>query len=333
MYKGLNIVARIGLAAGVMSLISGIPAPRAHASGLSQITVTQMMSWDPQPELGGQYAAEILGYYSQAGLNEDLLPYDSKLDALKAVSDGKLSFVMAGADQLLTARAAGLHIVGIMNTFQINPQCFMWHANENIQSLADLSGHTIVRTAVNTWWKYLIQKYHYTNLKQIDNDYSFKDFYAHKDSVLECYVTSEPFVAHQAGKDIRWALIADSGFDPYPEMMVTSDAMIKNHPDTVQAFVNASIRGWEAYIADPTPVLSRLESYPDAKDYPLSPQALLYGYIHLRSLVTGGEARLHGIGTISDRRFEELAAQMRSVGIPLKGLDVKSAYTLQFVPH
>ncbi|HWE62982.1 MAG TPA: ABC transporter substrate-binding protein [Chloroflexota bacterium] len=333
MHRGLQKIGHLAALVGVAALVAGIPMPPAHADGLSQVTVTQMMNWDPEPEHGGQYAAEVLGYYKQAGLNEHIVPYNANANEAELISDNKITFGMMAADDLLAGRAAGYHLVAVLNTFQINPQCVMWHSGENIRSLADLSHHTVIRTPTNTWWKFLEKKYKYTYLTQIDNDFSFKAFYANPNAVLACFVTSEPYVAHQAGKQIKWALIADSGFDPYPQLMVTNDAMVRDHPDTVRAYVNASLRGWASFLANPAPTLSRLETYPDAKDYPLTPSAMLFSYIHLRSLVTGGEAQLHGIGTMSAQRFAELVPQLEGVGISLHGLDPRTTYTLAFVPH
>jgi len=315
------------------ALLGALAPAHARSAGLSQVTVTQMMNWYPQPELGGQFAADSLGYYRQAGLNERMLPFDPNADQSKLLDQGKLTFGMMSADQLLESRAKGLKVVAVMNTFQINPQGFLWHAGENIHSLADLSNRVIIHSPGSAWWLFLVQKYHYKDLTQIANDFSFKQFYARQDSVLECYVTSEPYVAHQAGQDVHWSLIADSGFDAYPEVLVTSERMVREHPDTIKAYVDASLRGWNTFIADPTSTLNVLEKYPDAKNYPLSPNAMLFSYLQLRSLVTGGEAKLHGIGTMSKARYTELAAQLQGVGFGLKGINIDKAYTLQFVPH
>ena len=73
-----------------------------------------------------------------------------------------------------------------------------------------------------------------------------------------------PLRAHLAGAAVQWELIAQAGYDPYPQLLVTSEAMIRTHPDTVRAFVNASLRGWQTYLDDPRPTLALLESFPGA---------------------------------------------------------------------
>ena len=39
-------------------------------------------------------------------------------------------------------------------------------------------------------------------------------------------------------------LIADAGYSSYGSLIETSDKLVRDNPDLVQRFVNASIEGW-----------------------------------------------------------------------------------------
>ncbi len=64
-------------------------------------------------------------------------------------------------------------------------------------------------------------------------------------------MTNEPFFAKQAGVEVRTLMISASGYDPY-RVSFTTREFAAAHPDVVAKFVRASIRGWLAYLSDPS---------------------------------------------------------------------------------
>src|SRR5262249_54221082 len=151
---------------------------------------------------------------------------------------GKADFVMANADDVLQFRAKGAKIVAIMNTFQTNPQGFIYHAEDtSIHSLADFSNHTIIYTIGGlTAFPYMLRKYHWTNIKTRSYDFTSRAFALDPKAVNQCYVTSEPYLWSKQGLKVKYLLNAASGYSPYGDVIVTTEAMVKNHPDVVRAF-------------------------------------------------------------------------------------------------
>jgi NitT/TauT family transport system substrate-binding protein len=69
----------------------------------------------------------------------------------------------------------------------------------------------------------------------------------------QAYAFSEPLLAKARGGDPRCLLIAESGFDPYASVLVTRDAMVRDHPDLVRAVTAGAALGWRRYLEDPAP--------------------------------------------------------------------------------
>lgn len=304
-----------------------------EARSLSLSSVTQALNAYPGPELGGQYAADLLGYYRDAGLSDRIVPFDPRQDVATMVDRGDVGFGMLPADALLAARARGLHLVAVMNTFQISPQGLLWHSAAGIHSLADLAGRTVIGAGDAYWWRYLERHYHLGAADVHDEARGLAAFLRLPESLLACSITNEPYAAHQMGAAVQWALVAQSGYDPYPQLLVTSETMIHTHPDTVRAFVAANLRGWRRYLDDPRQTLALLESYPGAEHHPLTPDAMLFGFLQIRPLVVGGDAQRDGLGAMSGSRFDVLASQLTSLGILHGASDPRAAFTLAFLPR
>ncbi len=329
---GLRLLLGAALIATAASALTPRGAP-AHAAAL--MPATQVMNWFPEPEQGGYYAGVALGIYKKYGLDMKVVPFSFQMKVQAQVALGHITFGMVNADELFEARAQGIPLVAVMATFQDNPQCFMWHANDkSIKTLADLSNHTIIYTFGAGFWDYMKNKYHYKNIKEVNYDFTLRAFLATPNAVNQGYITAEPYTASHSGHPVKALLIASTGYNPYGDMMVTTESEIKNHPAVVRAYVRASVAAWKAYY-DPKNT-ERINAYlradPTAKNFPLSADAMRYDVAHSMPLVTGGAAKTHGIGYIDPARMTLLKKQLISVGVKVQGVDPASTFTDAFLP-
>jgi len=330
-------ISRLGVVALAPVLLT-LLALGGTAQGANQRALpkaTQIMNWFPEPEHGGQYAAMQNGLYTKMGVDMSIGTFNPKGGNCEPlVATGRVDFCMDNADGLLQARQAGIPVVGVFTMFQINPQGIMWHAADTtMHGVADLSNHTFIYSFGAAYWDFMKAKYHYKNVKEQANDYSLQLFSANPKGVNQVYVTSEPFTAMDKGMKVKWALIADSGYNPYAQVMVTSEANIKQRPAMVRAFVQASAAGWKTYLANPEKVFTYIKALPAAKNWPMTKQAMRFSFQEIRDrhMVTGGAAKDHGIGYTNPQGMALLKKQMVSVGIKLDKVDVSKAFTNQFL--
>ena len=105
---------------------------------------------------------------------------------------------------------------------------------------------------------------------------------------------------------------------------------MKEKPDLVQRFVNASIEGWYSYLyKDPSPANALIR-----KDNPdMTPDEIAYSIKAMKDhgIVDSGDSKTLGIGAMTDERWARFAKVMIQDGLYPADLDVKKAYTLQFV--
>jgi NitT/TauT family transport system substrate-binding protein len=296
------------------------------SAGLTPIRL--QLDWYPQPEHGGFFAAQLLGYYKAEGLDVTLLPLPQYGSVAQLVASGKADIGLGSSDQILEWNSNGLPLVAIAATMQHDPQAIMVHKNSPIRDFKDLEGHAIAAQTGATWLKYVISRYSLSEVREVPSTLSIASFLADPGYVQQIFVTSEPFFAKQAGVDVRTLLISSSGYDPYRVQFATRD-FVQQHPDLAAKFVRASIRGWQAYLADPSAtdaLLLKLNPALNPAQETFSAQALRDG-----GFITGTDPGAAQTGQMNTARWQTNYEQLKSLGILHGAVDPSATYTLTFV--
>ena len=299
----------------------------ARESGLAPVRL--QLDWYPQPEQGGFFAAQLLGYYKAEGLDVTILPLPQYGSVAQLVSTGKADFGLGSSDQILEWDSNGLPLVAVSATMQHDPQAIMVHKDSPIRDFKDLEGHTIAAQTGATWLKYVISRYQLHNVREVQTTLSIANFLADPGYVQQIFITSEPFFAKQAGAEVRTLLISSSGYDPY-RVCFTSRDFAAQHPDIVAKFVRASIRGWNEYLRNPGPTNAHLLELNPA----LNPAQEAYTAQALRDggFVNGGDATGAQTGRMTAERWNTSYQQLKSLGILNGPIDPAESYSLKFVP-
>ena len=299
----------------------------APTSGLAPIRL--QLDWYPQPEHGGFFAAQLLGYYKAEGLDVTLLPLPQYGSVAQLVASGKADFGLGSSDQILEWNSNGLPLVAVSATMQHDPQAVMVHKDSPIRDFKDLEGHTIAAQTGATWLKYVMLRYNLHQVRQVPSTLSIANFLADAGYVQQIFVTSEPFYAKQAGADVRTLLISSSGYDPYRVSFATHD-FVTQHPDLAAKFVRASIRGWQAYLNDPAAtnaMLLKLNPALNPAEEAYSAQAMREG-----GFITGNDTGGAQTGRMNAARWQTNYEQLKALGILHGPVDPATTYALNFVP-
>src|SRR5688572_32019820 len=83
--------------------------PGAQASGTTAIKLA--LNWVPEPEFGGFYAARDGGAYKKAGFDVEIRGGGAGVPVVQMVASGQVDFGIAGADEVITARARGADVI------------------------------------------------------------------------------------------------------------------------------------------------------------------------------------------------------------------------------
>ena len=203
------------------------------------------------------------------------------------------------------------------------------HADSPVQSFADLDGRTVIAAVGMTWIPYIQKKYDIT-FGLIPTSYGLTQFLADKDTIQQCFLTSEPFFARQRGAEVRTLPLSATGYDSY-HVMLTRRALVRDDPDLARAFVSASIRGWRDYIeGDPTPahelIIARNEQM-TAEHLDFSRQALID-----HQLAAGDPAKGERVGQLLLERVQRKIELLQEFEVLEKPMRAEDVATVEFIP-
>ena len=305
-------------------VVAGCRDGGAGSNGLTPVRV--QLDWYPQPEHGGFFEAQMNGYYKAEGLDVSIVPLPQYGNSGQIVATGKAEIGLTSSYEVLAWASNGLPLVAVSATMQHDPEAVMVHANSPIHELKDLDGHTIAAQTGAVWLKYVMMKYGLKNVKQIPSTRSVANFLADPNYLQQVFVTSEPFLTKQAGVDVRTILISTSGYDPY-RVQFTTREYAAQHPEVIQKFVRATIRGWQDYLRDPAAVNKHLLELNPA----LNPAQEAFTAQTLRDGGFIGDGPQ--VGTMTPARWKGTYDQLKSLGIVENAFDSTVAYSLRFLPQ
>jgi NitT/TauT family transport system substrate-binding protein len=323
--KSAKSVACAALAVS-LTLLAGCRSKQpATENGLTPVRL--QLDWYPQPEHGGFFTAQALGYYKAEGLDVTIMPLPQYGSVAQLVSTGKADIGLGSSDQILEWDSNGLPLLAIAATMQHDPQAIMVRKDSPVHDFKDLEGHTVAAQTGAVWLKFVTSRYNLRNVRQIPSTLSIANFLADPNYVQQIFITSEPFFAKQAGAEVRTLLISSSGYDPY-RVQFTTRAFASQNPDVIAKFVRASIRGWNQYLTDPTPTNALLLKLNPA----LNPQQEAFTAQALRDgrFITGDDPSGAQTGRMTTARWTAGYEQLKSLNILVGPLDPSTAYSLQF---
>lgn len=301
--------------------------PGDKPAAVEMTKVTQVTNWFAEPEHGGQYAALSKGFYKDAGLEMTIQSGGPGVSASQIVASGKAEFGMGQADEILIARENGIPLVAIAAIFQKNPQGIMFHKGK-YKNLPELNGHKVYVGSGAAFWEYLKKAYKLDKVEEMKYTGSLANFVADPDSATQIYVTSEPFSMQQEGVDVDYFLNYDLGYKQYGNVLFTTEDYMKNHPDIVKAYVEASIKGWDYYKNHSEEINKVMQE----KNPDLKLEAMAFGTKAQEPLIYGGDAETNGVGYMSKDIWEGLQKQLIDAGILKKAEPIDDVFSNDFLP-
>ena len=313
-------------------LATSLAAHDARAQKLDKVTFAT--NWVAQGEHGGFYQALADGTYRRNGLDVTILQGGPNVNHRLLLPVGKIDFYMsANTLQSFDAVAQNIPTVTVAAIFQKDPQVFLAHPNQGINTFLDLKKLTLFvsKEGVATYFQWMKREFGFREEQVKPYTFNAQPFLADKRSAMQGYVSSEPFAVERQGKFVpKVFLLADQGFASYSTLIETRRELVEKSPSVVQRFVNASIIGWYNYLYRDNQAGNALikRENPEMTDDLLaySRKAMIEHFI-----VDYGVTRSMGIGAITDEHMKSFYDQMVRARVVNAGLDYTKAYTTQFV--
>lgn len=305
-------------------------APATTETGSPAPTRVRLQAdWYAQAEHGGYYQAVARGFDREAGIELVITQGGPGSFGAQKVATGQAEFSMGRSDDVMLAVQQGLPIVVITALMQHDPQALLLHEENPVNSFADLDGKLVMATPGSAWIQFIEKKYG-VRMNLMPVNYGLAQFMTDKNFIQQCFVTNEPYFVAKNGAKPKTLMIAGSGYDPY-RVIFTSRKFARENPAAVQAFVNASARGWHDFLNnDPAPGMALITKDNEKMDADFMRFSI--DTMNKLKLVSGDSALGEGIGRLDRKRLEEQAAVLHSTGLLKAPMAVERFISFDFPP-
>lgn len=288
----------------LLSLFSSL----LFAEELTPITV--QLKWFHQFQFAGYYAALEKGFYKDEGFDVKLKERSNTTNSIQQVIHGEAQFGVADSS-LILHRMRGEKVKILASIFQHSPLIFIARKDSNIMSPYEMLNKNVMleRGIDDSSLIALLYKTDMMNhVTLIPQTFDIQNLINKKVDVMSAYITDQPFRLKEKGVETTIINPLNYGIDFYGDNLFTTEEMIKKHPQIVQKFLRATLKGWEYAMKNPQEIIEIiLAKYPTK----LSRQALEYEAQEMRKFILPDLVK---IGTSHPERFYHIAQIYHQLG-------------------
>lgn len=315
-------------------LKSGLAALLLTTASGGAMAESMRLEWVLQGQFAGPIVALEKGYYKEAGVEDFVLqPAGPDLKPTVMVATGVDTFGIGHPNQVIAARANGVPLVMVSQWGQKSATSYVARKDTGITSVADMAGHS-----VGLWFggdehefiamlkKAGVDPAEVTTISQ---GYDIIAWLNGEYEVMQVTRYNELLLVYQNVKpeDLVYLDPAEAGAELISGGLFTTEAQIAEHPETVQAVVNASLRGWQEAFADPEAAAEIVVKYNSELDKDFQVEQIK----QMRDVACAGPTLE---GRFGETRLEswELAQEiLLGAGLIDQPIDLSTGYTNSFV--
>lgn len=284
----------IGLGAGlvlVAALVAGFSVAQAATEKAAAVSPLQkacgskisvQTDWFPEPEHGALYQLAgtngtvdakkgwYTGQIGKTGVSLEIRsggPFTGFQQPISQMyQDSSITLGYVNSDEAIQL-SKKLPTVAIVTPLEFSPQILMWNPQKlNINRFQDISnsGAKVLVFEGGVWIDYLISR-GWVNKSQVDTSYdgSPSRFVAADGAIVQQgFATSEPYQYQydikQWGKPVKYLLIKNSGYVPYPQALAAKADVVKSKRACFKLLVPLIQKAQVDYMAKPGPVNTKL---------------------------------------------------------------------------
>ena len=241
-------------------------APSTEPSTGAATKVRLQLKWVAQAQFAGYYAAVDQGYYTDEGLDVQILLGGPDIDPVRVVASDGAEFGTTWVPAMLAAREGGADVVDISQVFQRSGTLEVSFTDKNITKPEDLKGKKVgswlggnepeLFAALN---KVSINPDDQTQVQIIKQDFDMSGLLSGNLDAAQAMIYNEYAQVLEAKNpatgnlyqptDLNVISFNDVGTGMLQDAIFAREAYLKDHEDVAVKFLTASLKGW-AYCRD-----------------------------------------------------------------------------------
>ncbi len=278
------------------------------------------LRWLHQFQFAGYYAALELGYYREAGLEVTLVEGGPGRNPIEEVVSGRAQYG-AAASEVLLAHLRGQPVKILAVIFQQSPSVFLARKASGINSPQDMLGQRVMMLPgfddAELLAMFMKEGVKLEKIHRLPTSYNIEDLILGKTDAFNAYLTNEPYYLESRGVPTTIIRPSTYGIHFYGDSVFTSEREVKDHPERVKAFLQATLRGWQYAMDHPEEIIELIL----ARYHPLKTREhLRYEAATMRELM---QPHMIQIGHMNPGRWRHMAETFAELGLVDKDFDLK----------
>lgn len=313
----------------LLTVAAGCSQKPADNSGLTKVSL--VLDWDPNTNHTGIYVAQAKGFFEAQGLELEILPGVG--GSAQLVGAGQGDFGISYQEEVAYARTSDIPVVAIAAIIQNNTSGFASPAYKNIETPGDFAGkkyggwgspieYAMIEALMEPFGK-SASTVDFINIVTAD-------FFVSVERDVDftwIYYGWTGIEAELRGFDINFILLqdVDEALNFYTPVIIVNEAMIKNNPETIRKFLKAVTEGYKFAMENPIEAAEiLLTQVPE-----LSRELVIASQKYLADEYQADAPKW---GVMKEEVWSNYTQWMFDRGLLEKNLDVKKAFTNEFLP-
>jgi PAS domain S-box-containing protein len=315
----------------LLALLAAFPSPPAFTFSASPPLdpVSLQLKWRHQFQFAGYYAADIHGFFREAGLDVRIREGSSTIFVADEVLSNQSTFGVSDISLLVQAMR-GDKLVVLAAIFQKAPNVLLVLEDSGIRKPSDLAGKRVMIDSDGSGelLRLMIRRsgLRDADYRELPLSWNPEDLVERRVDAMDAYTTSEMIDFRKRGIDVRAFYPSDFGVDFYGDLLFTSRDEVVRHSARVDAFRRAAVRGWEYALSHREELADYILGLPGVKERGITRERLLEEANAISKLVL---PELIPVGTIEPSRWQRIAAQFTNY---MTGLDILLAEPALYRP-
>jgi len=205
--------------------------------------------WLPQAQFAGYYVAEEMGFYQEAGLDVEIIHPSASVNAMQFLQSGQADIISLFMVSGLDNRFKGVDLVNIAQFSHNSALMFVAKKTSNINSLKDFNGKKIGiwRSGFEEIPKALIRE-HQLDVSWVPILSTVNLFLLGGIDIMTVMWYNEYNQIYLSGlneDELSTFFLSDYGYNTPEDGLYVLQNTLSEKQDALQAFVEASIKGWQ----------------------------------------------------------------------------------------
>jgi signal transduction histidine kinase/ABC-type nitrate/sulfonate/bicarbonate transport system substrate-binding protein len=219
----------------------------ANAADRRLNKVSLQLHWKYQFEFAGFIAAKEKGFYKDAGLDVTLKEYKNGMNIIDEVCSGRANFGIYNSSTLVEY-LKGKHIVLVSSFFK--RAALVLIVKPTIHSPKDLRGKRVMTTSMEDFrlnFKPYLNEHgvKVSDMQLYPETFRVKEFAEGKVDAMTAFISDQPYRLAKLGVNYNILDPSDESLFVLQEELFASRDELYKHPQRVEAFKEASQKGWE----------------------------------------------------------------------------------------